>query len=148
MISRTILPQFYKIYISLPCKFSIIFLAIVSHSCGLLSNVPASKSRTNILYISFFNVSTSVSKVSICASSMLISSYSSEGAVAAGQKIDRIPPVDYRFYFFKCLAHKTLSFLSLSRFGFSVYFQLFCHSSINNRLVRMSDIPIKPASPP
>lgn len=74
-----VLPQFYKIYISLPCKFSIIFLAIVSHSCGLLSNVSASKSRTNILYISFFNVSTSVSKVSICASSMLISSYSSEG---------------------------------------------------------------------
>lgn len=70
------------------------------------------------------------------------------GAVAAGQKIDRIPPVDYRFYFFKCLAYKTPSFLSLSRFGFSVYFQLFCHSFINNRLVRMSDIPIKPASPP
>lgn len=69
------------------------------------------------------------------------------GAVAAGQKIDRIPPVDYRFYFSNAsrIKHPLFSHFPASDFRL---FQLFCHSSINNRLVRMSDIPIKPASPP
>ena len=53
------------------------------------------------------------------------------GTVAAGQKIDRIPPVDYRFYFFKCLAHKTPSFLSLPASIFLFIFDILTCPVIN-----------------
>ena len=53
------------------------------------------------------------------------------GAVAAGQKIDRISPVDYRFYFFKCLAHKTPSFLSLPASIFLFIFDILTCTVVN-----------------